>query len=523
MYSSKRAVLLSILAALPGLVSCGSSGDSAQNGMVLERTAWLGSAQGWGLLGLPVAGGALTYRSAETLASPTWAPPELEALSGAWPGRGAIWLQFDDSRIARYDYATGHLLSFEGFERTVIATTLDDARGLVVAPEGHQTLELVSETDDWRFPLPGELSGLARVGDGQVIAVVDSDSTTELLVVEAGSDEPLSRRTVERVQALAVAPSGERLYVLSTGEGDPIVHGLTLPDLEEAEAFGLPEPGRTLAVTPSGHRIYVAVGERLYVFDRIRGTLLRSVATPGSATALRFSTNGANLMARLDDGDQVAVFQVGVDSLLGVVSTGWSDNLPVALPGGRLVAADGADLVLYDILRLVEIARAQVEDARLWLAVEWQPPRPRVELAQRTARRSGATAASTSAAHDSGAPRDPEAGAAPGYYAVVSAAREQAGVENLVAWLRSVGYSGTVDRHVDAMGVVWHRAMVGPYADRELAEEAARSLSARYGYKPWILTVTEEAAGAVDTPAGSAETREEGGDETTGVTGEGAA
>ncbi len=162
--------------------------------MTLERTAWLGSAEGWGLLGFSLDGGPLTYRSAETLESPTWAPPELEQLTEAWPGDRAVWLQFSDSRIARYDYRTGHLLGFEGFEGTEIAVALG-RRGLLIAPDP-SSLELVSEGEAWQLTLDGSLQRLVPVGDGRVIVVVDAGSTNELLVVEPPSQEPIGRRSV---------------------------------------------------------------------------------------------------------------------------------------------------------------------------------------------------------------------------------------------------------------------------------------------------------------------------------------
>jgi hypothetical protein len=280
------------------------------------------------------------------------------------------------------------------------------------------------------------------------------------------------------------------------------VHGLSVPDLEDAESLALPQPGRSVAVTPSGHRLYVAAGDSLQVFDRLRGTKVRSVPLPGEASALRFSVTGSHLMALLDAQDQAVVLQVGLDSILGTVPVDWDENLPVSTPGGRLIVMEGDELVLYDALRLVEVARVELDDRRLWLAVEWQPPRPRVELAQRTVERASQTVAQEPRPPgDVDRPADRETGVEPGAYAVVSAARERAGVDNFVSWLRSVGYPGTVDRHEDVMGVVWYRAMVGPYAERGLAEEAARSLTARYGYKPWILTVTELA----DTASAAAE------------------
>jgi hypothetical protein len=492
LHLSKRIVFPIALAfVLPGLASCGDREESSASAApTLERTAWLGSAEGWGLLGFPLDGGPLSYRSAETLESPTWAPPELEQLTQAWPGDRAVWLQFD-TLIGRFDYRTGHLLGFAGFGPTEVATSL--GRHLLIAADSN-TLELVSEGEPWRFTLDGPLQRLVPVGDGRVIVVVDAGSADGLLVVEPPSEEPLGQRSVDRIGDLVVAPAGERLYYLTEDGSDLTVHGLSVPELEDVEEFSLSQPGQAVAVTPSGHRVYVSAGDSLQVFDRVRAVRVRSVPLPGEASALRFSENGTHLMALLSGQDQAVVLQVGVDSILGVVPARWGENLPVATPGGRLIVVEGDELVLYDALRLVEVARAELDDRRVWLAVEWQPPRPRMELAQRTVQRAGAAdTPEPLTLTDEDEPRDPEAGAAPGVYAVVSAARERTGVDNLVSWLRSVGYPGTVDRHQDVMGVVWYRAMVGPYPDRDAAEEAARSLTARYGYKPWILTVSEPA------------------------------
>lgn len=182
--------------------------------------------------------------------------------------------------------------------------------------------------------------------------------------------------------------------------------------------------------------------------------------------------------------------------MLGVVPGDWDADLPQGLSGGRLVLRSGRQLVLYDMTRLLEIAREEPEGTYRWLMVNWRPPRPRIELAQRTARSAERAAAPQTAEAEPGRTEAPteEGPAPPGYYAVVSAAREPAGVGDLVAWLRTVGYPATVDRHEDVMGVVWFRAMAGPYANRNEAEVAARSLGSRYGYKPWILTVEESEA-----------------------------
>ncbi len=476
-------------------LSCGSQPEEERTlRAALDRTVWLGSVEAWGLLGLPLQEGPLNYRNAENLEAPTWAPPELPAVARAWPSGGAIWLQFkDDAIIARYDYATGQLLNFEGFPAAELGVALEDGSGLVIAPGG-QRLQRVAEAEPWRVSLPGRLTRLLSAGGARIVTVVDTAAGSEILVFEPPEKEPRGRRSVSSVGDLVVAPWGDLLYYLSAGEADPAVHGLSLPALEATEDFRLKAAAQALAITPSGHRLYVAAGPHLHVFDRLRGKLRRSVDLPGAASALRFSPDGSHLLARLDgDPGGIAVLRVGVDSLRGVVPGDWDADLPQALSGGRLIVRSDRQLVLYDILRLLEIAREEPEGDHRWLTVNWQPPRPRIELAQRTAREPAAEAGSTAEeARPGGAEPDEEDRAAPpGYYAVVSAARERAGVHDLVAWLRTAGYPGTVDRHEDVMGVVWFRAMVGPYARRDEAEVAARSLGARYGYKPWILTIEE--------------------------------
>lgn len=512
MFRSSTAALIAALAFTLGpLAACSSEQRSRlAAASSLEGTGWLGSSDGWGLLGLPLDGGPVVYRRAGTLESPTWAPPELERLAGVWPATRAIWVRFEDSRIARYEYATGHLLTWEEMPEARHAVALNGERELVIATEG-QALEHVGPLESWRFELGAPLVELADAGDGRVVAVLEAEEGVELVVVAPQDDTVLARRQVSGVRDMAITAWGERLYYLTDTETDSVVHGLTLPGLEDADSFALPESGRVVAVTPSGHRIYVAAADSIHVFDRLRSTWLHAVAMPESVTDLRFAITGASLLARLGgDENQVAVLRVGIDSLLGVVSTEWDDDLPVVIPGDRLVARIGSELLLYDASTLAELARAEAGAAQRWFAVEWQPPRPRQETVRPQAPVS--VRVMPRAAGGEGEDRDPAAGAPPGFYAVVSAARERTGVDNLVTWLRSVGYPGVVDRHMDPMGETWFRAMVGPYPDRDRAEEAAQSLGARYGYKPWILSVSDP-----DEDAGRGDEENEEGDTGMGV------
>lgn len=499
---SRRSVYLAALIwVTPIIVACGGGQESASTDSALERVAWLGSVEGWGLLGLPRGGGPLTYLSASNLESPTWAPPELGRLAQAWPGDGVIWTQYADTRIGLYDYSTGHLLSFDSLkDEASMAVPLEGgADVLAVAPDSN-TIEVVGMTSTkWRFDLNGSLVGLKGAGQGRLAAVVSSDARNELMVLAPPADEPVARRTVPRVRDLVVAPAGAMLYYTSADATDFAVHGLALPELDEVETYTLPEKPLALAVTPSGHRLYVTAGSTLHVFDRLRSERVTQLTLPGRGLDLRFSVNGACLLVRLDANDEIAVLRAGVDSVLGVLTGHWDGYLPVSPPGGRVIVRADTSLVLYDVLRLVEVARADAGEAIVWLAVNWQPPRPRTELAARSAPTSSPMARAAEPATGSGPDAEGEGGTPAGFYAVVLAARQRAGVDELVTWLRSVGYGAVVDLHQDMMGIEWFRAMVGPYPSREQAEAASQSLAARYGYKPWILRVEPDTR--TDMPA----------------------
>ncbi len=519
----KRTERLLVLALLVSVAAaCRGDDDlaSANGALPLDRTAWLGSAEGWGLLGLPLDGGALTYLSARDLESPTWAPPELNPLLQAWPGFGTIWLQFDDARIGFYDYSTGHLRTFERdfSEEVTRAVAIRRPAAIVVAPDD-TSLALVGQAEPWSRGLEGRLVRLERAEGGNIVAVLETDSSVALLVVPPTGADPLGRIEVAGLQDLIVTAWGGRLYYLSGDHSDLRIHGLTLPELEAAGELELPEPGRALAITPSGHRIYVAAGRNLYVYDRLSGRPVGRLSMPGPVSSLRFGITGTNLLGRLDE-DRLVVLQVGVDSVLGIIDADWGEHLPVAMPGGRLVTQVGAELVLYELPGLTRIARVEHSEPRIWMPVEWHPPRPRIDYGRPTladAWRSRVASARERAAVEKADTTARDSVAGPGYYAVVSAARTSVAVEKLVSWLRSVGYPAQLDQHEDVMGVIWYRAMAGPYPSRARAEAAARSLGARYGYKPWILSIEDPDSRPIQADSigrvGAASTAgEEGGD-----------
>ena len=490
MYRPVRPLILCSILGL-ALLGCGSEAarERADDALTLDRTAWLGNAEGWGLIGLPVEGGALTYRRASNLEAPTWLPPVLEPVARASSANGSIWTQLDEG-LAFYEYGTGHLRTYDDDvpAGTQLALSLDQGRRALLIGADSASLRTVGAGQPLSFKFEVPIRKLIVADDERTLAVLESDSGAELAALNVSEGTIEARRQIGGLRDLVVTAWGREVYYLGSEQG--VLYGLAIADLEEIGRLALPEGGDLVAATPSAHRLYVASGSGLYVFSRPGGRTIRRVDLPGEATDLRFGITGANLLVRLNGGERFAVLQVGIDSLLGELAGEWDEDLPVALPGGRLVNRADGQLQLYELPSLNELTRVSEDGDRLWIAVEWQPPRPR-EASQR---RALARLTSEEAPEPKADEEDQEQAAADGelgagYYAVVLAARSVGGVDALVSRLRSVGYPGVLDRHTDAMGVEWYRAMIGPYPTRTRGEAAARELGARYGYKPWILTI----------------------------------
>ncbi len=484
-----------LLLATLALAGCRSDGERARSRAALPQNyvTLLGSAEGWGLIGLPRAGGALTYRHALDLAAPTWAPPEMGAVAGAQQARGAVWVEFDDGGLGFYEYRTGHFRTFDEVTEGTVAAALSGRRALLVAPDSG-SLSIVGRRPHWSVDLDGKLIRLLSAREESFVAVVEKEGSTELVVIGAAA-ELGARLDVGGLVDIVVTGWGNELYYLPADDPSKLI-GLTLPELEPTAEIELPEPGELIAATPSTHRLYVAAATRLFALDRSNGRQLGVTELPGLARELRFGQTGADLLIRLDGDGLFAVLRVGVDSILGVISGSWDRDLPISTPGGRLISRIDGQLVLYELPSLIELTRVD-EDHRFWLAVGWQPPQPREWSQGRPAPASADTADAEAGEVASAAaqqPLEPVDGVRPGYYVVVLAARSEGGVDKLVKRLRSLGYPGLMDHHRDALGVKWFRAMMGPYASRSRAETAARELGARYGYKPWILTVDETSA-----------------------------
>jgi hypothetical protein len=290
---------------------------------------------------------------------------------------------------------------------------------------------------------------------------------------------------------------------------------VALPSLTPTDDIPLPGRASTVAASPSSHEIYVAVASPPRVVRVSRFTaeaeVMASVAEP--LREIRPATLGGFLLAH-GSGPPIWIPLEGGTSrrLEGV----WRSDLPLGTPDGRVLLDTGEGLRVWD----PEGGEAEPVSAPSdlwWAAVHWNPAPPAVVSGpvegedvvppQAPGREEGATGAAPAdspsapgaVAGGEEGPARPDAAAGdtaavagdvpPGHYAVVAAAREDAGVRRLLERLAEAGYPTALQRHRDDAGQLWYRGMVGGYPSRREAEAAARQLRRERDLDVWITEV----------------------------------
>jgi hypothetical protein len=134
-----------------------------------------------------------------------------------------------------------------------------------------------------------------------------------------------------------------------------------------------------IAPTPSGDRVFVATqgSTNLYLVDRYAAKMKPSVQLPGGVSELRMDPLGRYLLARSDEGDSAWIVSISDEKLVGAVSTGWREDLPVVALDGTVATLAGNDLAFVDPRTGETTRRDRGGAAHLWFFVRWNGFRPR--------------------------------------------------------------------------------------------------------------------------------------------------
>jgi hypothetical protein len=368
----------------------------------------------------------------------------------------------------------------------------------------------ITPSGAWRFTPPSPADRIFPDADGSLLVLGASHDSTIIWHVRPPDSTIVDTVVVPRADHAVLTAVGDRLFLAVKST----VVSVRTRGLVVAPAIELNHEVRALAVTPSGDRVYVATDSTraLTVIDRYRGEVAMRIPLPGNASALRMDATGRYVLVRAADGDSVWVVAVGTDRVLGTVETAWRDDLPTVTPNGEIALVHGKNVVLVDgsTLTPARTVRGGADDA--WLFIAWngfRPPSadPDEGVAGEDSNSAGADTMSANTAMldttttDSllsrlplpqtpmrmtdtlASPMDsmPAAAQGPTFTVQFAAVRSAESAEAVVRDLTL----GSIRPHIDSSavaGVMIYRVVVGPFATRAEAEQIGRAAAKPY----WI-------------------------------------
>ena len=247
---------------------------------------------------------------------------------------------------------------------------------------------------------------------------------------------------------------------------------------------------RAVAFSPSGHRLYVALHARgeLAVVDRFAREEHGSIPLPGPAAALRGDPWGRVLFVQPADTAlaraETWVVGVAAERLLGRLATEWDSDLPTVSPGGVVLAREGDAVVARDVHSLDSLGAVPDGAADYWFVGAWAPSgaaaaiRQQARVAEAASPPSGqpsapAPAGAALAAADAKS-TPPATAPALRIWVQVSVSQSEPASRDLAASLVAARHPAQVVPP-RSEGDGW-RVVVGPFATRDDAEAAGRSL-----------------------------------------------
>ena len=525
--SPRRSVRFGALAVVALAAFSGGCGDSPPDGTEPLEGADLVAGTSLfrhGLLAVPRGGGLAELRAIEDPLRVRWrGERELPASVEAHAIGRSVVLRTEGGEISLYEPATETLRTLDTVSAAARWIASGDG-GAFVAPERALVIRAGASrvvTTDGRFVW------VAPASSDRVVALVETGSGHRLDVWEE-PETPATSAPVDSPGPVVLTGAGGEV-LLPEGDDGRLVER-SLPDLAATERLTLDRRPSLLATSPSEHRLFAAMGgdARLITIDRYAWERLERSRTEGSVRDIRPSVTGDLLLYA----DETGVWTLDPEeSSRTEIESEWRGDLPVALPGGRVLGIRAGETRLFEADGEPGDVVPDVADA-WWLPIRWRPRAIEVlvraadtvardsaagEVGERPAvfqevglttmgqvsgravaaappERPGATWEDASREGDTDAgERVPN-----GFYAVATSSRQLPSLRDLQRSLESAGYPTQVLPRVDEANETWYRLLVGPYDSRDRAEAAATQLRRERGISAWI----QEVLSGVAAPGG---------------------
>jgi cell division septation protein DedD len=484
---SKSTVLLCLALAACGQRDASPPPDSATR---VASTSFVGPDPLF--LRIPRTGGAARVVSFPNVDSAVWTSSE----SAPAPGRvlgfdddaGLISMVDAKSRPARIDFRRDRIdvpiktplnapASIDG--SSIFGVT---AKGVVV-----RTTPSDADESEWHFTPGRPARGALPLRDGSLLVWTDHDRHSVFTRVRPPATTPGDSVVLPSVELVAGTGVGDRLYFAAGRQ----LYALQTKTLQPGTPIDLGGDVSALAVTPSGDRIYALTadggGSSLVAVDRYRARILSRIPLAAKARELRVDPVGRFLLVR-GARDTVIIVATASNNVVATIHTEWRDDLPLVAPDGSIATVQGRDVVFIaaDDHRVVSRIGGAASD--FWFAFWWTGFRPRATSLDSPVTFDSSTRASDSATTaaiavaDTARPVTPPAstdtaqtaakpqGFTVSFFALLSEQRAQAEAAKIRV--------GDEAAHVETImrnGVPVYRVILGPYPTCAQAQQAARA------------------------------------------------
>lgn len=445
-------------------MACGGPDGSALSGLPLA----LHSPGPTTLLRLPARGGdAVAYRTSD-LAPLGWKVPKVP------PIRQYVGVDLDLGLLYAVDSTRGLVAIDLRAERARVLRR--GVRAAALAPDG--SLFSVDTS-----------GAVTQVRGRRPVVIGDRLPASATALVGSANGRLLSLPTPRRPDLTVYEPSGPAASIALVAAPSTATQAGDLVAVAADSAVVLADPSgqheprvvevsggaRAVAFSPSGHRFYVAGRkDELKVLDRYDVRELHAIDLPAPGKDVRGDLYGLWLLVRPESGDSVWVVDVAARRVVATAATAWDAELPLIAPPSLLLVRRGRDVVGLDLGSdgRKEVGRVAGGASDLWVPLAWSPPSDaRTGLAQAD---SLLTADSTP-----GGPR---------FYLQVSSSKNPEWARELSNKITEAGIAAGVMEPANADDV--YRVVVGPFAAREQADSASRSL----GMPSFVITAPGGAA-----------------------------
>lgn len=425
------------------------------------------------LLRFPRAGGQVSAYHPDSLGTPTWT--SLVPPAPAPRVRRVLGTDLDE-RLAWAVDSAGGLVAVDLESRSVRKQTpggivvggVGPDGSLFLTDAGNRVVHIVRRNPvTFHDPLPAPPRALYGTANDQLVAVTTGP---EPALITANAEQILNSDPIAPGEVAAtfwgdlVAVASDTAIVLYETVGRRSVH--SIPTREK---------GRRVAFSPSGHRLYVTGADpEVLVYDRFAREELTRIRLSAAPRSMRVDASGRWMLARPAKGDSVWVIDLATNRLAAVVPGEWGPDLPLVAGAATLVTRQQGDILTWDLRKAPPLKTATLAGGGtdLWLAAAWVPRE----------RMSAAVAAAESALVVQDSALLAQAGRAEAdsttLYLQVSSSQNPTWAASLAQSLTEAGFPATVlppGQPEDG-----YRVVVGPYGNRELAEENGRKLGRAY-------------------------------------------